>query len=189
MTKVALSSWKSGSGNNRPGTGTVLHYFLEIRSMNKQHKEIKPGLGLGNLTFGSSRDQVKKLLGAPSETEKYSLSDLGDDETEAWHYDELDLSLSFDEENEWKLSSIAVSAEDYTLNGETVIGKSKKEILDVLTKMDLGEPEEDEEVKAEDSGNSLMHVDGSSLSLWFEGDELSELQIGPFYDTDGIKWP
>jgi hypothetical protein len=157
--------------------------------MEKQHTDILPGRGLGKLVFGTSREEVIKLLGEPSEKESYSLSDIGDDETEAWHYDELDLSLSFDEENDWKLSSIAVSSPDYTLDGKSIIGKTKQEVMDAMAGKNWGTPEEDEEVKAENSGNTLMHVDDASMSLWFENDTLSELQIGPFFKNDGILWP
>lgn len=147
--------------------------------MKENLKEIKIGKGLGSLTFGNTREEVKAMLGAPSDIEKYNLSELEGDETEAWHYDELDLSLSFDEENEWKLSSIAVSNEDYTLEGIALIGRSKEEVLEEFRKHQWGEPEEDEEVSEETPENCLMHVDKSSISLWFENEELSEMQIGP----------
>lgn len=141
-------------------------------------KEIKIGKGLGSLMFGSTRDHVKIMLGKPTDVEKYNLSELENDETEAWHYDELGLSLSFDEENEWLLSSIAISDEECTLDGIKLIGKSKKEVLDEFKKHNWGTPEEDEEISEDNPDSCLMHVDQLSMSLWFENDELSEIQIG-----------
>ena len=61
--------------------------------------DVIPGLGLGNLKFGSTRELVKKEIGNPTEIEKYALDDDDDDITEAWHYDEDGLSISFDQEH------------------------------------------------------------------------------------------
>lgn len=156
----------------------------------KEHlKEIHPGKGIGTLTFGMSRDQVKALLGAPTETERYNLSDCEGDNTEAWHYDELSLSLSFDEEHEWRLSSIAVSSDEYTLEGQPLIGRTKEELLQEFEKRQWGTPEEDEEVREESPENCLIHIDKGSMSLWFENDELTELQIGPFFKNEELLWP
>ena len=71
-------------------------------------KDIYVGKGIGQLTFGNTQEQVLAVLGEPAEREKYSLSELDNDDTEAWHYDDLDLSLSFDQESDWQLSSIAI---------------------------------------------------------------------------------
>lgn len=145
-------------------------------------KDIKIGKGVGLLEFDTTRDQVKQLLGAPEETERFSLSELENDETEAWHYDALGLSLSFDEENNWLLSSIAVSAEEYVLDGVALIGKSKKEVLQFLEKKNWHNIEEDEEVSKDNPGNCLLHVEDAGISLWFENDELTEMQIGPLFE-------
>ncbi len=157
--------------------------------MKENLKQIHVGKGLGTLTFGNTRQEVKAMLGDPSDVEKYSLSDDGGDSTEAWHYDDLDLSLSFDEENDYRLSSIAVSSEDYTLEGISLIGKQKEEVLAEVENHQWGAPEEEDEISEDNPDNSLVHIDKSSLSLWFEKGELTELQIGPFYKNDGILWP
>lgn len=150
-------------------------------------KNIIIGKGLGALTFGTTREQVLAMLGEPSEREKYTLSELENDDTEAWHFDELDLSLSFDEENNWRLSSIAVSNDAYLLDGQPLIGKEKTEIVEFFASKGYTEIEEDEEVKRDDGENCLLHVDKASISLWFENDELTEMQLGPYFNTDGVS--
>jgi len=156
----------------------------------KEHlKDIRPGIGLGSLVFGNTREQVRALLGEPSEVERYALSEFEDDETEAWHYDELFLSLSFDQEHDWKLSSLAVSSDEYTLEGESLVGRKKDEILEEFRKRQWGEPVEDEEISREDPRNSLYHVEQGSLSLWFEDDEVTEVQIGPHVRDEEVIWP
>ena len=68
--------------------------------MKKELKDIKPGIGLGNLKFGMSRAEVKLMLGEPTFVDKYSHSDSDEDLTESWEYEELELSMSFDEDED-----------------------------------------------------------------------------------------
>ncbi|XZF15166.1 hypothetical protein ACTHGU_03445 [Chitinophagaceae bacterium MMS25-I14] len=154
--------------------------------MENNMKEIRLGEGLGKVRFGMTRDEVKAILGNPAEKETYSLSDDGDD-TEAWHYDDQDLSLSFDEENDWKLTSIAVSSDDYKLEGVGLIGLATEAVLEALEKH--GEIEEDEEIAEESPEHRLMHIDDVTISLMFENEILSELQWGPFYKNEEVVWP
>jgi hypothetical protein len=156
----------------------------------QQHlKEIKPGVGLGALRFGLSREQVQMQLGKPTEKEQYSLEDEEGELTEAWHYDEFDLSLSFDEAHDWKLSSIAVSNDEYTLEGVSLIGRPQMEVLQEFQDRRWGTPEEDEEVSEGDPGNALYFVEESSLSLWFEDGSLTEIQWNPRILNDEAVWP
>ncbi len=150
-------------------------------------KEIEVGKGLGDLKFGSSREQVLALLGEPTEKERYSLSDSDNDMTEAWHYDELDLSLSFDEENNWKLSSAALSSPDYTIDGKALIGMKQADVISFLISKGWNDIEEDEEVTMDNPENRLLHVDQASMSFWFENGELTEMQAGQYFNTDGVS--
>jgi len=170
------------------GNGQAFYIlFPKSKEMLDNIKDIVIGRGLGALSFGMSKEQVLALLGEPSEREKYTLSELDSDETEAWHYDDLDLSLSFDEENDWKLSSIAVSSDAYHFDGVALIGKNKEEIIAFFANKGMTEIEEDEEVNDDNPDNSLLHIDKASVSLWFEKNELTEMQIGPYFNTDGMS--
>lgn len=150
---------------------------------------ISLGQGLGSLKFGSSREETQAILGKPSEKDMFSLSDDEGDDSEAWHYDTLDISLSFDEENDWKLTSIAISSPEYTLNGMSLIGKTKDEVLNALEDQDWGEIEEDEEIAADNPDSCLLYLDEVTLSLWFDQDILTELQWGPYHRNHEIIWP
>jgi len=150
-------------------------------------REIHIGKGLGQLSFGATREQVLALLGEPTEREKYTLSELENDDTEAWHYDDLDLSLSFDEENDWRLSSMAVSSDAYVLDGKSLIGSGKADVVQFFIEKGWDNIEEDEEIKKENPENCLLHVDQASISLWFENDELTEMQIGPAFNAASLN--
>mgnify|MGYP001233973985 FL=1 len=86
-----------------------------VKSKLLQMKNIHKGVGLGNLKFGIYTTDVEEELGNPSEAEK------NEDEGENWHYDDYDMSMSFDADS--RLVTIAVSDESYLLEGVSLIGK------------------------------------------------------------------
>jgi len=156
----------------------------------QQHlKEIRIGEGLGTLRFGATMQQVAQTLGEPAEKERYAIDEDDDEETEDWHYDDLGISLSFEELEGWQLTSIAVSGEDFTLEGQQLIGRTKEDVLAEFGKRKWGSPEEDDVISSEEDGQSLYHIDDAMLSLWFEEDELTEVQWGPLVKAGEIVWP
>ena len=158
--------------------------------MKQETKDIQFGIGLGVLKFGMSREQVKTILGEPNEKELHYDEDINVDASELWHYDDLDVSISFDQEEDWKLVTLAVTSNFYQLNGKSLIGLSKKALMAELKTSQI-EDLDIEDLSSEDSPN---HVLLSSLSLgvnfWLDAGILEEIQWGPdFIDDDTIKWP
>jgi hypothetical protein len=150
---------------------------------------IQPGKGIGGLFFGMSKEETEQILGKPDEVERYSLDEFDNDDTEAWHYGDGDISLSFDQEYEWKLSSIAVSSDEYLLDGEKIIGLSIDDFEDLCEQKGWGELEEDAEIAEEDEGVAMLHLEQKGLSFWFEDDILSEVQLSPIFDGETVIWP
>ena len=106
---------------------------------------IIPGEGLDAVQFGLTRDEVKALLGKPDEVETINNEEIEDAGlTEQWHYDELEISLSFDEIDNYVLTSIAVSGADYLFDEQPLIGLTMEEVLEFVEESDLGEPEGEE---------------------------------------------
>ncbi len=147
--------------------------------MSASISEIKPGMGLGDIEFGMSKEELEQLLGKPEEIEKYNLSDEEGDNSEAWHYDEHELSASFEEFYDWQLVSIAVSGENYKLYGKKLIGKDKATVVDVLEDLALGKITEETEDDLD-----MLCIEELNLNFYFEEDELSEIQFGPIFDED-----
>jgi hypothetical protein len=73
-----------------------------------QLKEIKAGIGLDNIKFGMLREDIKNLLGEPDEIDTHTDNE-DEGQTESWHYDDMELSISFEEIDGMRLFSIAVS--------------------------------------------------------------------------------
>ncbi len=148
-------------------------------------KAIELGIGIADIKFGMTKAEVEQILGQPDDKEQELYGEDEEAMLESWHYDEKDLSLGFDEDEDWKLITIAVSEETYTLKGKEVIGLSIEKIIDTLNSIGIDEIEleEDEEI-------SVLYVDDQSMKVWLENKVVTEIQWGPlFKDEDTIAWP
>lgn len=153
-------------------------------------KDIKTGEGLGIIKFGMTREQVRAILGEPDDIDTYSDSDLEDDASESWHYDELEISLSFDEDTDWKLVTIAVSSPNYAFHNKNLIGLPAEALMAELKPLELGDYESEDWSSEEIPDHKLISFPEVQLNFWFEDGELTEIQWGPlFSDEDTIRWP
>ena len=153
-----------------------------VKSKLMEMKNINKGVGLGSLKFGIYTTDVEEELGNPSEADK------NEDEGENWHYDDYDMSMSFDEDS--RLVTIAVSDESYLLEGVSLIGKDVEFVEEQVKSMNLGESFHEEMSEGEEGGVSVLGFEDSSMNLWFEGGVLTEIQFWPlFKDEDTIVWP
>jgi len=158
--------------------------------MEKIQVEIIPGVGLGKLRFGMSREEVKAILGTPDHQE---ITFYGDDETDrsdAWEYHPLRLDLSFEEAEDWRLTILSVSSDDYLLKGISLIGLSQEELMEALEVLDIKDLEI-EDLSSEDHPDQLL-ISSESLGVnfWLHKGILEEIQWGPlFADEHTIIWP
>lgn len=158
--------------------------------MSKNLTEIKPGTGLGSIVFGMTRDQLRNLLGEPDEIEKQSHDENDEDVTESWHYDEIEVSVSFEKIEEDKLCTIAVSSPEVVLNGKHPIGMSAKELEDLLKGMDVKNPVREDWSSADAPDYHSITAEEIEMVFWIEDGEVMDIQWGPFFiDEDTIKWP
>ncbi len=125
------------------------------------------GKGLDDLPFGASQDDVEAILGKAEETDEL---DMRGEKSVAWHYWEIGISLNFDEGQDYRLSSIDVAAPEVELFGEALIGKSREYVKGFLDKQNIGSSEDEVQ-------RGLVYPD-ASLSLWFNGGDLEEIQWG-----------
>ena len=154
-------------------------------------KEIIIGQGLGPVKFGMTRDQVEALLGAPDEVEEnVDIDEDLDEAAEAWHYDELQMSASFDMEDDWRLGMMAISSEDATLNGKALIGLNRNQLLESLQDMGFEDLVFEDWSDEEDEDRHLVQSDASAINFWLEEGVLTEIQWGPRYlDDETVDWP
>ncbi len=153
-------------------------------------QEITLGQGLDNLTFGITREEVLNIMGEPNEKEKID----GDKESggmEAWHYDEQNISLSFEEDADWRLLSITSASAEILFEGIDLIGLSQGEVMEQMEVFDLGDFELEDLSEDGLEGQTVAANPDCSLNLFFDNDILAEIQWGPFWDDDNedVIWP
>lgn len=158
--------------------------------MKEEIREIKPMEGLGTIRFGMGREEVRSILGDPTEIDTYSFTGGDDDLSESWHYDDLSLSMSFDEAEDWKLLTLAVSAGFYRLNDKSLIGLNRQSAEDELENMGIKDVEWEDWPIAETTDQKLLAANSIFVNFWFDGEILSEIQWSPKFDEDElILWP
>ena len=158
--------------------------------MKHKIREIKPGIGLGEIKFGMTRKQIKAILGEPEEIEKFSYSNIEEDLTESWEYYGLALTLGFDEEDNWRLGMISVSSSFYTLLEKELIGLNQKAVIDFIKNNKLGEVKIEDLSSVENPNHILIDTQDRMMNFWFDDGILGEIQWSPEYiDDNTIEWP
>ena len=154
-------------------------------------KNIELGKGLDELYFGMDREAFRDIMGEPDEVETIENEELPEDTSEAWHYDDLELSASFDKLEDWRLTSLAVSSPDYTFEGVDLLGLSQQEVMEQIEMMDLGDVSIEELSDDEENSQQIATLLDVSLNLWFDNGILTEIQWGPYWDEEEeeLIWP
>lgn len=79
--------------------------------------KVKPKIGIGNLVFGTSKNEIIKILGKPNEI----IIDPDDAELKMLVYNELEIKLTFRESRKNRLQYIRTSNSKLTYNGYKII--------------------------------------------------------------------
>ena len=123
------------------------------------------GKGLADLPFGATRDEVQAIFGEPNEVDSL---DLGDEESIAWHFWDVGISLNFDESENFQLCTIEVASPEVELFGKKLIGLKRDEVKAFLDTQGIG--------VGKDETDRGIAYESVELSLWFNGGELAEIQ-------------
>ena len=141
---------------------------------------IKPLIGIDNIILGSSKEILFDSLGAP----ETSNSDEWPDGTisEAWIYIALGITLNFDSDTDYRLSTITVTAKDAELDNIKPIGLNIKTLLAKLPSIELDE-DLSETVKD-------YVCPEREISFWVVNDVIEHMTLFPEYGADNLPlWP
>lgn len=166
-------------------------------------KKLIPTVGFGKVRLGMTIEEVKKILGKPDYEETMELGDGPDDKSTELTYDELGLSLSFDEAWGFRLIDIMTSEDsEFSLGDSIHLGDSLKSVRKAVSDADYGPMEECEleddiedgdltpEELEEAEGLTEYELPEVGVNLYFRDGVLETIQIGPEYDDDSnIIWP
>lgn len=143
--------------------------------------KIIPLVGIDNIVFGSSRDEIKKLLGEPTTTIKHEWPD--DTDTESWIYEALGLELNFGSDEDYRLTTITTSSPDATLDGVQPVGLAEEKLKELLPAVKLDDD-------FDENGKDYFYPE-KEISFWILNDKVFNLTLFPEYDENGEEaiWP
>ena len=149
---------------------------------------IQIGEGFDQIKLGMTRERVEEILGKPDEVDEITYPDGGESIT--YSYDEMGFDLTFESENENRLSYISFFDDQFHILEKIKIGLSKEELKKLIKKSGFSKPILEDMSYEEFPDNELMSFDKENLNLWFTQEVLDEIQIGPKWkDDDTPIWP
>ncbi len=127
--------------------------------------------GIGELLFDMSVEDVKHLLGEPTEIE--NIDNGMDEETLVLHYDELGLTLFFEGEPRL-LNCIDTDNEETILFGQKVYDMQEKEVAHLMVTNNYFA----EDIETESWGERRVSFSEANVDFFFEDDELVSIVFG-----------
>ena len=144
--------------------------------------DIKLGLGIEDIHFGMTQDEIESLLGKPDRTCKDE--EYGESEPMI-QYNSIKTRLTFYKNNNGKLGYIRSSNPDLKYKNQRIIGKTILESLNVFNDI----PKDKWELEQYDFWIQYFNEDWW-ITLRFDYDKLSEIEIGvPFKNDEEYDWP
>ena len=140
--------------------------------------EIKIGIGLDDIVFGMSQEEVKTIMGKPDK-----ISEL--DERIVYYFNVPLIKTAFDMTDDYKMYSIEVFNPETILFNKKVINETKSDIFGLLNSNGYYEIEGEEY----DTFETLFCKDIWSTFM-FEFNRLKSVEFSPLYgDDDKLIWP
>jgi hypothetical protein len=145
---------------------------------------IRPGVGVGDVRFGATRDEVRAIAGEPAEimpSEEATGSEL-------WIYEEAAIALGFASEENLRFVSCETYSAKATFNGEALVGLDRESAEAALERAGADEgaflAEDDEE------GSGQIAVPRLGISLWLAENAVESVGWGVLFDDDdNVLWP
>ncbi|MDX5346257.1 MAG: hypothetical protein LPK19_03335 [Hymenobacteraceae bacterium] len=149
-----------------------------------KNKEIQLGIGLGDIKFGYTMEEIEKMLGEPEEVEESDETD--EFEHQAWNYWEDGYSFYFDKEDDYRLSCIETANPDVTLWGETIFDKEINQVKDLFKQHNIENPE----IERLETGETRLSYEKEMIDIYYEGEKMIAVNFGVFINDDlEVVWP
>lgn len=127
--------------------------------------------GIGNLMFGMTVENVKQVLGEPTEME--TIDNGMEEETLVLHYDDQNLTLFFEGETKL-LDCIDTDNEETILFGQKIYAMDEKEIAQLMISNNYFA----EDIETESWGERRVTFIEGNIDFFFEKDELMSVVFG-----------
>ena len=142
--------------------------------------KIKIGIGLDDLIFGMSQEEVKYIAGEPDK-----VTEIEECGWRVYDFNDLLIKTKFDKNEDYKMDRIEVLNPEVLVFNQKIINKRKSEILDLLELNGYCEIEEEDY----DLFDTIL-CEEIWMDFSFEFGRLKSVEIGPLFDNGDKKiWP
>lgn len=153
-----------------------MYLSLQKISVLEKLESITPHQGIGPLQFGMNKEEIRAILGDPTEIEKVSdEDDLYNGEL--WHYDEIEVSLAFDEDSDWELFEMSVASPEISIEGRLKVGMTLAELEAEIKALDYDEYETEFLEVNNTEEVYLLELVSKNVLFWFEEGKVCEIQF------------
>ncbi|MES2591775.1 MAG: hypothetical protein V4608_07815 [Bacteroidota bacterium] len=128
--------------------------------------EIKPGIGLTALLFGSTMSDAEKAFGQPEDTQL--IDDIEECQTTVWHYWENGFTLFFDEQNNQQFNCAEIDNNEALLWGHKIFDSKEKQIIELFKSKGIIHYETEQH----DWGEKRLSFDEANIDFYFEKNKL-----------------
>ncbi len=140
--------------------------------------EIKPKEGFGEIKFGEYLDNIVTLLGEAEEID--SIEEDEEMNMLILHYWDLGFSIIFEGTTKQVVSGFETDHQDATMFGEKIIGKSEKEIIDLMKNNGMTGFEAEQE-----DTDKRVSYDDDMLDFYFRDNKLVYVNWGVYVNDEG----
>jgi len=145
--------------------------------------EISLKIGLNELKFGLTSDEVLKILGNPDEKENIQEEE---GNTEIWFYDEDGITVFFDVKENMRCILLETEHENTLLFGSKIFELNEKNIKELFEKNGYSDFQEDNETW----GEKCLSIDDAVVDIYFEKKKVVAVSWGVEYDNNNKPiWP
>jgi hypothetical protein len=134
--------------------------------------EIKPGVGLSQLAFGSNMAEAELAFGKPEETEL--LDDIDDCQATVWHYWDSGFTLFFDEHDNQHFNCAEIDHPDTVLWGQAIFKLNEKQVIELFKKKGFSRYETEQQ----EWGEKRLSFDDANIDFYFEKNKLCSINYG-----------
>lgn len=128
--------------------------------------EIKPGIGITSLLFGSTMSDAEKAFGQPEDNQL--IDDIEECKTTVWHYWQNGFTLFFDEQNNQEFNCAEIDNHEALLWGHKIFESREKQIIELFKSKGIIHFETEQQ----DWGEKRVSFDEANIDFYFEKNKL-----------------
>lgn len=152
---------------------------------------ITPLRGTDQFILGMTREEVRALAGEPDAIERINIDEQNPgqgNEQQDWEYHRSEMTLSFCEDYDWRLSDITFYGSNALINGVALVGADEADLVRLCTEAGIPDVQLDE---SDDESGSCYLSDDAELMIWSVGGGVHNFTMFPEYDASGNVpiWP